>query len=98
MSVSGVYSVGSPVASLILSGALATLRITVSPSFMTASIPLYRSDDYGVSYGYIGTCVIGSDSLCSFITNHFSLFALGTPSFPVVSGGSSSSSASGPGG
>lgn len=96
VSVSSIYSIGSPVASLILSGSLATVSITVSSTFQTSTLPLYRSDDHGLTYISIGACIIGSDSLCTFTTNHFSLFALGMPSFPVVSSGGSNTY--GPGG
>ncbi len=87
---------GSSIASLILSGSLATVSITVPATLQTATLPLYRSDDSGLTYSSIGTCTVGNNSLCTFTTNHFSLFALGMPSFPVSPG--SNSSTSGPGG
>ncbi len=65
------------------------------PSGITSGIilPVYRSDDGGLTYSLVTTCVISNTLQCTFVTNHFSLFAVGSP---IAS--SSSSSNVGPGG
>jgi hypothetical protein len=51
------------------------------PSGITTGItlPVYRSDDGGLTYSLVTTCVISNTLMCTFVTNHFSLFAVGAP-------------------
>lgn len=75
-----VYSLGSPGTSLTLSGTVATITLSVPfLSLIGATLPVYRSDDGGVSYSLVSSCVISGTFACSFTTNHFSLFAIGAP-------------------
>jgi hypothetical protein len=55
---------------------------------------VYRSDDGGLTYSLVTTCTISGTLKCTFVTNHFSLFAVGAPIVVVPSSGTSS----GPGG
>lgn len=99
-SVQRVWSVGSDMASLTLSGQVATLSIQIiAPSGTILNV--YRSPRTDVPYIKIGTCTI-TNNTCTFTTDHFSLFAIGTippvvvptsPSPPI-----GSSNTAGPGG
>ena len=58
------------------------------------TLPVYRSDDGGATYVLVTTCTISGTLMCTFLTNHFSLFAVGAPVVVVPGSGTSS----GPGG
>ena len=72
-----VYEIGSPTTSLTLSGKTATIVIK-STKIAGTMYPVYRSDDGGNMFNYVGNCTIKGGE-CTFTTNHFSQFALGNP-------------------
>lgn len=74
-SVMNIWGTGG--VSLSLSGQLATITIAIT-GFNGSTLPIYRSPDSSIPYVQIGTCVV-ANNLCTFTTNHFSLFAVGTP-------------------
>lgn len=59
------------------------------------TLPIYRSDDGGVTYVLVTTCTISGILQCTFVTDHFSLFAVGAP---IIVATPSSGTSSGPGG
>ena len=92
-----VYSLGGSGTSLMLSGGVATVTLSVpNASYSGKTLSVYRSDNNGVSYVSINTCVVSNTLTCSFITDHFSYFALGVPAPVIISSGGGSSV--GPGG
>lgn len=78
--------IGSPIASLALSGQLATVMIPMIAENGT-TIPIFRADSIGQVFVSIATCTIQSN-LCTFTTDHFSAFALGTMTTPSTGGSS----------
>ena len=71
-----IWSVWNTDVSLSLSGQLATISLTlIAQSGSTADI--FRSPNISTPYTKIATCTI-MNNLCTFNTNHFSLFAIGS--------------------
>lgn len=98
MATSYVYSLGGSGTSLMLSGGVATVTLSVpNVSYNGKTLSVYRSDNNGISYASVNTCVVSNTLTCSFTTDHFSYFALGVPApVVVVSGGGSSVGPGGP--
>ncbi len=74
--------IGSPEASLSLTGSIATISMRVT-SANGVTLPVYRSPDISVPFIQISSCTVAA-GLCIFTTDHFSLFAVGSPVAPLV--------------
>jgi hypothetical protein len=75
--VDSIYSIGNSTASLSLSGQVATISLSIYWANGT-TIKIYRSPDILTPFTEIASCVV-ANNLCTFTTNHFSLFAIGNP-------------------
>lgn len=75
--VQSIYMIGSPDVSLSLSGSIATISMQVTGTNGTI-LPVYRSPNILSPFIQIGSCTVTA-GLCTFITDHFSLFAVGLP-------------------
>ena len=68
------FQIGSDVVELTL-GQVATVNLSVGTTYNDKTMRIYRSIDNGANYTYLASCTV-SAWICSFTTNHFSLFTL----------------------
>lgn len=73
-----IYRIGSSAASLAFSGQSATVSLSVGIDRNGEFLTVHRSDDNGSTFSRIGSCTVVS-GICTFTTDHFSLFAFGEP-------------------
>lgn len=72
------YAIGSDVASLTLSGAVASITLTVGSQYNGKIMKVYRSEDQQQTHIYLADCLV-SNSQCTFTTNKFSTFSILEP-------------------
>ncbi|MDD2871354.1 MAG: S8 family serine peptidase [Candidatus Gracilibacteria bacterium] len=89
------FKIGNDDSELSLSGNTAQVNIFVGTSYNGKTLGVFRSTNNGSTYNLLKTCLV-SAGICSFTTDQFSLFTLGSP--VATTGGSSSSSSTSGGG
>jgi hypothetical protein len=57
---------------------LVTITISVDPSYNGQTLPVYQSEDGGITWTQLTTCLI-TNGICSFTTSNLSSFAVVTP-------------------
>jgi len=68
------FLMGSDTVELTL-GQVATVNLFVGTTYDDKNIRIYRSTNNGSTYSYLASCTV-SAGVCSFTTDHFSLFSL----------------------
>lgn len=73
------YRVGSSTADLVYSGQVATIALSVSPSYSGQTLMVYRSTNQWATYTPLTSCIV-TGWKCTFTTNRLWLFDLAAPS------------------